>query len=308
MTQGAGQAAMVALQRHNQQQNLLTPRQGAGVKQPVRRANSLTTGSNRSNSMRSYTYHPKPSYTVGQPLGSTNQGARRFNSLNSKSSVGSFHRPGARTTSLTSQNSFVRSRSPPVLYEQDEGEEDGDVTITTKTTKVVDSQGRVLSVTVETIKTFADGSTVTNTTTKNISRNNSRANSLNSQSMLKGNSSGKHNSMLSNNAGGSYNLSKIDEDLQDFDYNYELDRDTLTQKGNGHPHLDNAMYDLNHDENFHGQGLRLNHGNHGSNYHGDDFGSPELHSYGGGNESIHSTGLKSITSESSKPLKSILKK
>lgn len=316
MTQGAGQAAMVALQRHNQQQNQLTPRQGSGVKQPVRRANSLTAASNRSNSMRSYTYHPKPSYTVGQPLGSANQGgARRFNSLNSKSSVGSFHRPGARTNSLTSQNSFVRSRSPPVLYEQDEGEEDGDVTVTTKTTKVVDSQGRVLSVTVETIKTFADGSTVTNTTTKNISRNNSRANSLNSQSMsLKGNSSGKHNSMLSNNAGGSYNLSKIDEDLQDFDYNYELDHDTLTQKGFGHPHVDNVMYDLIHDENFHGQGLRLNHGNQGSNYHADDFESPELHSYGGGggggggNESIHSTGLKSITSESSKPLKSILKK
>ena len=308
MTQGAGQAAMIALQRHNQQQNLLTPRQGAGVKQPVRRANSLTAASNRSNSMRSYTYHPKPSYTVGQPLGSTNQGgARRFNSLNSKSSVGSYHRPGARTNSLTSQNSFVRSRSPPVLYEQDEGEEEGDVTVTTKTTKVVDSQGRVLSVTVETIKTFADGSTVTNTTTKNISRNNSRANSLNSQSMAsKGNTSGKHNSMLSNNAGGSYNLSKIDEDLQDFDYNYELDHDTLTQQGYGHPHVENAMYDLTHDENFHGQGLRLN---HGSTYHGDDFGSPELHSYGGGgNESIHSTGLKSITSESSKPLKSILKK
>lgn len=308
MTQGAGQAAMIALQRHNQQQNLLTPRQGAGVKQPVRRANSLTAASNRSNSMRSYTYHPKPSYTVGQPLGSTNQGgARRFNSLNSKSSVGSYHRPGARTNSLTSQNSFVRSRSPPVLYEQDEGEEEGDVTVTTKTTKVVDSQGRVLSVTVETIKTFADGSTVTNTTTKNISRNNSRANSLNSQSMAsKGNTSGKHNSMLSNNAGGSYNLSKIDEDLQDFDYNYELDHDTLTQRGYGHPHVENAMYDLIHDENFHGQGLRLN---HGSTYHGDDFGSPELHSYGGGgNESIHSTGLKSITSESSKPLKSILKK
>lgn len=307
MTQGAGQAAMIALQRHNQQQNLLTPRQGAGVKQPVRRANSLTAASNRSNSMRSYTYHPKPSYTVGQPLGSTNQGgARRFNSLNSKSSVGSYHKPGARANSLTSQNSFVRSRSPPVLYEQDEGEEEGDVTVTTKTTKVVDSQGRVLSVTVETIKTFADGSTVTNTTTKNISRNNSRANSLNSQSMASKGNSGKHNSMLSNNAGGSYNLSKIDEDLQDFDYNYELDHDTLTQKGHGHPHVDNAMYDLIHDENFHGQGLRLN---HGSTCHGDDFGSPELHSYGGGgNESIYSTGLKSITSESSKPLKSILKK
>lgn len=308
MTQGAGQAAMVAIQRHNQQQNSSTPRQGAGTKQAVRRANSLTAASNRSNSMRSYTYHPKPSYTVGQPIGSSNQGARRFNSLNSKSSVGSYNRPGARAASLTSQNSFVRSRSPPVLYEQDdEGEEDGDITVTTKTTKVVDSQGRVLSITVETIKTFADGSTVTNTTTKNISRSNSRANSLNSQSMaLKGNNSIRHNSMLSNGAGGSYNLSKIDEDLQDFDYNYELDHDILTQKGHGHLHVDNLLHELAHDDNFHGQSLRLNQGNHVSSHHAEDFGSPELPSYG--NESINSTGLKSVTSESSKPLKSILKK
>ncbi|KSA03466.1 uncharacterized protein AC631_00782 [Debaryomyces fabryi] len=310
MTQGAGQAAMVAIQRHNQQQNQATPRQGTGAKQTVRRANSLTAASNRSNSLRSYTYHPKPSYTVGQPLGSSNQGARRFNSLNSKSSVGSYNRPGARAASLSSQNSFVRSRSPPVLYEQDnEGEDEGDITVTTKTTKVVDSQGRVLSITVETIKTFADGSTVTNTTTKNISRSNSRANSLNSQSMaLKGNNSVKHNSMLSNGAGGSYNLSKIDEDLQDFDYNYELDHDILTQKGHGHPHVDDVLHEPAHDENFQGQSLRLNQGNHGLSYYGDDFGSPELHSYGGGNESIHSTGIKSVSSESSKPLKSILKK
>lgn len=308
MTQGAGQAAMVAIQRHNQQQNASTPRQGPGTKQAARRANSLTAASNRSNSMRSYTYHPKPSYTVGQPIGSSNQGARRFNSLNSKSSVGSYNRHGARAASLTSQNSFVRSRSPPVLYEQDdEGEEEGDITVTTKTTKVVDSQGRVLSITVETIKTFADGSTVTNTTTKNISRSNSRANSLNSQSMaLKGNNSIRQNSMLSNGAGGSYNLSKIDEDLQDFDYNYELDHDILTQKGHGHPHVDNLLHELAHDDNFHGQSLRLNQGNHVSSHHAGDFGSPELPSYG--NESIHSTGLKSVTSESSKPLKSILKK
>lgn len=315
MTQGAGQAAMVAIQRHKEQQNPQAPRQSGGVTQQTRRANSMTAAPQRSNSMRSYTYHPKPSYTVGQPLGGThsNQGARRFNSLNSRSSVGSFQRNNNRLGSLTSQNSYVRSRSPPVVYEEDGADEEGDVTVTTNTTKVVDSLGKVLSITVETVKTYADGSTVTNTTTKNISRNNSRANSLNSQSMsLKGNSSGRHSSMLSNGA-GAYNLSKIDEDLQDFDYNYELDNDILTQKGHGHPHDIGHIHGAHHDDNFGSHDLQLNHGNYAPPHRDDVYDaypSPELQANAGGNESINSNGhQKSLAShDSSKPLKSILKK
>jgi hypothetical protein len=85
-----------------------------------------------------------------------------------------------------------------------------DYIVTTKTTKVVDAQGRTQSITTKTIKTLADGSNIIETTTKNISRSNSRSNSLRTNSLLS-------NSNYHTNA---INLSKIDEDLHDFDYNY----------------------------------------------------------------------------------------
>lgn len=168
---GAGAAAAAAMLRS----------QGSTPK-PIARTSSLRNSDNRNtrnprtNSLKTYSYTPTPSY---QP----HTTAKRHNSLT--------HRPAA------------------VLEEED----DDDYIITTKTTKVVDSQGRTQSITTKTIKTLADGSNIIETTTKNISRSNSRNNSLRSNSILNNN----------NNNNNLVNLTKIEEDLQDFDYNYMED-------------------------------------------------------------------------------------
>lgn len=199
------------------------------------RANSLA-GNHRSNSMRSYTYNPKPSYQAG-PL------ANRSYSLRSNSLRGSA--PPARSASLqqrlsaSQRVSSLTNRTPsfprtnsltssPLSHragsltgatrglglahqgvsEEDENFDEEDVIVTTKTTKVLDSMGRTCSITTETIKTLPDGSNIVETTTRNISRSGSRSNSL------------RNNSMTMAHANPSYNLNKIDEDLQDFDYTY----------------------------------------------------------------------------------------
>lgn len=297
MTNGAGEAALAALRIHSQPQGQTAQPRAGSARHTGRRANSLMGDGYRSNSLRSYTYNPTASYTVGQPLNAGAGAPRRVNSLNTKSSTGSygFQRPGQRLNSMGSY-----SRSAPAVYEKEDEEDEGDVTITTKTTKVVDGQGRTQSITVETMKTLADGSTVTNTTTKNISRSNSRANSLNSQSLThkpSSNNSMKHNSLLSN-GGGTYNLSKIDEDLQDFDYNYELDNNTLTPIVHGH---DRAFGNQDHD-----QKLKLNHGISADLDDGYDQQLYQPHAFS--NESSNTRHRSLTSTDSSRPLKSILKK
>lgn len=194
LTNGAGQAALAALRMHSpslQQQQ----QQPSGIRrtpQP-RRANSLVTAP-RSNSLRTYTYQPKASYIPGQ--------ANINNNPNKSQPLAK--RP---TGSLSSRTSAYANS--PVIQHYDENEEES-IIITTKTTKVVDSQGRTQSITTETIKTLPDGSNIIEKTTKNISRSNSRTNSL------------RNNSILSASNPG-YNLTKIEEDLQDFDYSYQID-------------------------------------------------------------------------------------
>lgn len=176
-------------------------------------------------------YNPKPSYTVGQPADL--HLTRRHSSLTNRYSSGLAYGHANVKPKPAPRDIY----SPDVTSDYDENY-DGDVTITTKTTKVMDPLGRTQSITVETIKTFPDGSTVTNTTAKNISRGGSRVNSL------------RNNSMLSNGANG-YSLTKIDEDLHDFEYNYELDHQNNLHSvpdGSGLDHNRNNLLMLNHNQ------------------------------------------------------------
>lgn len=267
---GAGTAAAAALRMHQQERQ---PEARLAPVQAARRANSLR-GPSRSNSLRTYVYNPKPSYTVGQPGLPL---SRRHSSLTNRySSDLTYGHPNVRSKPAPKD---IHSSDITSNHDEDFG---GDVTITTKTTKVMDPLGRTQSITVETIKKFPDGSTVTNTTAKNISRGGSRVNSL------------RNNSMLSNGANG-YSLSKIDEDLQDFEYNYELDH-----QNNLHSVPDSSGLDYNRNNL-----LRLNHNQYEPpvdalrtddlQYHSDT--SSNINGIGG----LHGT-------DSNKPLRSILKK
>ncbi|KAK6458430.1 uncharacterized protein RJT20DRAFT_126459 [Scheffersomyces xylosifermentans] len=221
LSNGAGQAALAALRMHSpqlQQQNQQNQHlQPPSVRSPSKRTNSLTSNSvNRSNSLRSYTYNPKPSYVTGPQAANP----RRYNSLTSSSAIsyqlakkGAAH---ANKTARSPLNPGYSYRRPSVdgINESeiaDGNEEEENTIITTKTTRVVDSLGRTQSITTQTVKTLPDGSNIIETTTKNISRSNSRANSITS-------ATARHNSLLSNS--NPINLQKIEEDLQNFDYNY----------------------------------------------------------------------------------------
>lgn len=206
---------MAALRLHQNS----TPQQTKPPQPPkIGRTNSLNQ---RANSLKTYTYHPKGSYTPGQ---ATIPNSRRFSSLNSNSNnhlqdiQNNYLRPPKKITNRHSSLNSNNSRNSNIYHdEQPHDEEDGETIITTQTTKVVDSQGRVQSITTKTIKTLPDGSNIIETTTKNISRSNSlRNNSLRTNSF-------RNNSMTSSPQ--DYNLHKIDEDLQDFEYNYELDNE-----------------------------------------------------------------------------------
>ncbi|KAF8003550.1 hypothetical protein HF325_002795 [Metschnikowia pulcherrima] len=191
----ASQAAVAALQMHQKQP---AARPKPAQTRPIARANSLggaPGGYARANSMQLYTYTPKASYTAGraQPQRTA---SLRLNSLSGSVRLG------------------PRRYVPQPVFpeeEEEEGEEmEGDVVITTKTTKVLDAQGRTRSITTETIRHMPDGLNVIETKTTNISRLNSRANSR-TNSLQGGVSSVHHNA---------YNLNKIEEDLLDFDYTY----------------------------------------------------------------------------------------
>lgn len=80
----AGQAAAMALRLHSspQKSQQQQPQQRTAAQTQYARAQSLTSG--RSNSMRQYTYNPKPSYVPGN---ASIPNARRYNSLTSASRV-----------------------------------------------------------------------------------------------------------------------------------------------------------------------------------------------------------------------------
>lgn len=205
LSSGAGLAALAALRLHQQQNR----------QQPLPQKSVPRTYSLQSNSgLRQVVYNPKPSYTTGNPVvrsASLRSNPRRYNSLTSQSSRN--HTQQVRQQAYNRQSHDVELHRPQHPSNLHDFEEEEDMVITTKTTKVVDSQGRTLSITTKTIKTLPDGSNIIETTTKNISRGNSRTNSLSSGA------NGRLNSISS----AHINLDKIDEDLHDFDYNYELD-------------------------------------------------------------------------------------
>lgn len=200
----ASHAAMAALQKHQKQ-----PPTTAGTRprvsqnRPAARANSLG-GYQRANSLQSYTYTPKASYVTGPARQQQQQPPQQYQQ---------------RTQSLRS-NSLASGRrnfvAQPVFPEEDEeflGEDgESDVVVTTKTTKVLDAQGRTRSITTETIRQLPDGSNIIETKTTNILRLGSRANSR--ANSLQGGPTGAHA------PGHTYSLKKIEEDLQDFEYNY----------------------------------------------------------------------------------------
>lgn len=251
ISNSAGSAALAALRLHQNSQPIQTPANRSNSLRSnsmstANRANSMSgrSNQNRANSLRTYSYHPKGSYTPGQ---ATIPDARRYSSLNSNTNLSNFQHqhqqpkksPVKRLSSMNSNTSLQR----PVYEDADEDE--GETVITTQTTKVVDGQGRVQSITTKTIKTLPDGSNIIETTTKNISRGNSRNNSL------------RNNSILSSSA-ANINLQKIDEDLHDFEYNYELDNDRSIKPQvqiNSVPDDTSREDDLIHNANS----LRLNH-------------------------------------------------
>lgn len=238
----ASLAALAALAMHNKNDQA-APEQSyypsLQAYQASGRANSLA--GNRANSMRSYTYNPKPSYQAG-PAANRSYSLRsnslrgappiRSNSLSQRPAPAAARAPQVqRASSLTQKPTLIGrtgslTRSPLSqragsltgsqrglnsllgFNEEDEEFNEEDVISTTKTTKVVDSMGRTCSITTETIRTLPDGSNVVETTTKNLSRPTSRSNSF------------RNNSLTINHSNANYNLNKIDEDLQDFDYNY----------------------------------------------------------------------------------------
>lgn len=238
----ASLAALAALAMHNNNNQAASEQSynpSLQAYQASGRANSLA--GNRANSMRSFTYNPKPSYQAG-PAANRSYSLRsnslrgappiRSNSLSQRPAPAAARTPQVRrASSLTQKPTLIGrtgslTRSPLSqragsltgsqrglnsllgFNEEDEEFNEDDVISTTKTTKVVDSMGRTCSITTETIRTLPDGSNVVETTTKNLSRPTSRSNSF------------RNNSLTISHSNANYNLNKIDEDLQDFDYNY----------------------------------------------------------------------------------------
>lgn len=203
----ASQAALAALQMHSKPASLRAPVSHLRVN----RSNSLSNYG-RSNSMRTYTYTPKPSYQAGPPPQTRSYQSPPYQSGHS-----------LRSNSLRSGS--LRGAPRPQTYHQRQNSADlpsfaednaaDNIVITTKTTKVVDSLGRTKSITTETIKSMPDGSNIIETKTTNISRPTSRSNSL-------------RNNSLTHVSNANYNLDKIDEDLHDFDYTYLDHEDRLS--------------------------------------------------------------------------------
>lgn len=229
MTTAGAAAAAAALRLHStpvkQQQQPSSPTQ-----RQFGRSNSLSSA-NRSNSLRQYTYHPKASYQTGSGCASGAGGAsstsnndhglpRRYNSLTSqgRNSLTRRSQVNQRQLQQPRHENFheVEEENQHRVHHINEDEEEVDYVVTTTTTKVVDSQGRTQSITTKTVKTFPDGSNIIETSTKNISRSNSRANSLSSNNY-------RQNSMTASLSHQPINLTKIDEDLQNFDYDYQVD-------------------------------------------------------------------------------------
>jgi hypothetical protein len=222
LSNSAGQAALAALRMHSSpppppppaRASSLTARQASSF-----RTNSLSNANRTSlltsGALKTYVYHPKASYVTGQPLHAppAPRQPARANSLSSR-------RTPSRSHSMNSQTRRPQSHAPalpPLTYStlhEDDGETE--TVVTTRTTKVVDALGRTQSITVETVRTLPDGSNIIETHTKNILRSGLRANLL--TAALPAYRAG---SLLSQE----YNLTKIDEDLRDFDYSYQEDKE-----------------------------------------------------------------------------------
>ncbi|SGZ57300.1 CIC11C00000005320 [Sungouiella intermedia] len=209
----ASQAALAALQMHSKP---TSPAPAPLVS--THRSNSLSNYG-RSNSMRTYTYTPKPSYQTGPTYNTASLSLPRqphhpgptyqqVPSLRSNSLRSNSLRSGSlRNAPLQRPQSYHHRQNSADRSLAEEDDDADSIVITTKTTKVVDSMGRTKSITTETIKTMPDGSNIIETKTTNISRPTSRSNSL-------------RNNSLSHGINNNYNLDKIEEDLQDFDYTY----------------------------------------------------------------------------------------
>ncbi|KAG7665004.1 uncharacterized protein J8A68_001469 [[Candida] subhashii] len=207
-------AAIAALRMHSspvppqiQQPKRQTPRNTTATQRQQRqrlsqapRSSSFT--GNRANSLQQYVYNPTASYTPGS---ATIPNARRYSSLTNYSP-----QPHVSPNYQSIEDMMMHEESDLGLEQQEEEEEDLTI-ISTSTRKIVDAQGRTQSITTKTIKMLPDGSNIIETTTKNISRTNSRSNSMAS-------GSNRVNSITL-----SPNLQKIDEHLSDFDYDYQVD-------------------------------------------------------------------------------------
>lgn len=195
--QGASAAAAAALKGNTSPRPLAAQRAAANI-----RALSMTLA------LRQYVYNPKPLYHTG-PVKAT---------------------PARRALLLTAQSAKPPPRRRLLIdhalsstQQVEEEDEDEDCLVTTKTTKVLDQYGRTQLITTKTIRTLADGSRTIETTTRNISRLGLRLNSLRTGLLL-----------LNQVQPQPLNLDKIDEDLQDFDYNY-LDENQPLQLNQHHP-------------------------------------------------------------------------
>lgn len=153
--------------------------------------------------MQTYTYHPKPSYSVGPA---------RSSSLRSDSAVPYYSPKYYRLNSLD-QNSVAETVQEPEELE----------IISQKTTTHIDAAGNTVSITTETIKALPDGSNIVEKET-NYLRPKSRCGSRLSSSL------GKTNER--------YNMSKIEEELNNFAYSY-LDQSpqqpTVASRDDFHP-------------------------------------------------------------------------
>ncbi|WPK26226.1 hypothetical protein PUMCH_003575 [Australozyma saopauloensis] len=200
LTVSASQAASAALQKHSQTPNI-----------PQIRTNSLRN-QGRTQSMRAYTYTPSASYQTGKQL-------FRASSLRSNIPSQSLPLPTTGRTSSLRANSLRASslRANSLLrnstqnhsnndFQLRSSSEDTEGILSSKTVTHVDQFGEVQSVTTEIVRQLPDGSNIIEKTT-NYSRPSSRCNS----------SKFTPNSPLDTEG---YNMSRIDEELNDFAYSY----------------------------------------------------------------------------------------
>ncbi|CAI5760201.1 unnamed protein product [Candida verbasci] len=284
----ASQAAAAALRLHSSPIKQSPSHQTLAQKQ-YGRSNSLSyananringnrSNSLRSNSLKQYTYTPKPSYSPGPLKEPTKSQPRRYNSLNSNASY------IPKSVNLHQQD-FIEE-------ENDRDFDEEEITVTTTETKILDSQGRVTSITTKIVKQLPDGSEVVETKTKNISRMNSRANSLSSTSQ-------PPNFNRTNSITNQTNLKKIDEHLHNFDYDYQVDSNTQQQQ----QQQQQQPLNLNQENEIKELGPPFEHNNNNINNNNNN----NINNNNNNNNNNSSIQRTSSIASSQKPLRSILK-